>query len=195
MPIIAIALLIAAVLGGGTAVAAQQSLPGDMLWGFKVHVNEGVTEALSTSDQARAEWDITAIQTRLAEAQTLQAQGKLDAQAQADITENFKEHSQDVAGIITKLEADGQPAVAADIAARFQAAAAGYLAAQGGASAQGTVQASSATTLVGSVRTTLDEATQLSADASAKASVQGSQGAGASGSGETSASTSINIGL
>jgi hypothetical protein len=187
MPFIAIALLIAAALGGGTALAAQQSLPGDPLWGFKVHVNEGVQGALSTSHQSKADWDIAAIQSRLAEAQTLEAQGKLDAQTQSDIAANFNEHAQGAEDAISKLEAAGNAAAAADAAARFQAAVAQFVSLNAGMDAGGAPAASTA--LGETARGVLDVASKLSAQTSAEAATGDSQK-----SGNESTSAAANLG-
>lgn len=121
MPFIAIALVIAAALGGGTAAVAQTSLPGDALWGFKVHVNEGVAGALAASDSARADWNLNTIKTRMFEAQKLSAKGELTAEAQADIAANIKVHADGITDTVTKLVSNGDTYSAATIAARYQA--------------------------------------------------------------------------
>ena len=182
MPIVGIALLLAAALGGGTAVAAQQSLPGDLLWGFKVHVNKSVEGTLALSDQAKANWDITAIRTRLAEAQVLAGAGKLDAQAQADITANINEHAQGVAGAVAKLEQSGGAGQAADIAAHFQAVMAQSAASLGTAQASAGADAGAAPLLT-TVHTVLDQASHLSAQTSADSSANATV--------STSASTTV----
>jgi hypothetical protein len=97
MPIIAIALVVAAALGGGTAAVAEHSLPGEPLWNFKIHVNEGVRSAMAVSDEAQAKWDIAVLETRLNEAKELAADDKLTATAQADISANFDAHADEVA--------------------------------------------------------------------------------------------------
>src|SRR3989338_3749649 len=48
-PIMAIALLIALFVGGGTSLAAENSLPGDPLYHVKVGINEEVRGWLSLS--------------------------------------------------------------------------------------------------------------------------------------------------
>lgn len=45
MPVFA-AILVAALLGGGTSFAAQGTLPGDLLYPVKVGFNERITEAV-----------------------------------------------------------------------------------------------------------------------------------------------------
>lgn len=168
MPFIAIALAVAAVIGGGTAAAAQSSLPGDALWGFKVYVNEGVQGALSTSHEAKAEWDLSSIEARLDEAAALAAEGRLDAKAQARINANVQAHAKGLAGVLAVLEEQGNTLAAADVAARYQ----GVLAARVGTladaevSAEGTANAG-LSPLIKQVRNTLDSASELSASVNA----------------------------
>ena len=164
MPIIAIALALAAVLGGSTAALAQNSLPGDTLWGFKVHINEGLQGALTTNNEARANADIAAIQTRLAEAQTLAAQGTLTAEEQSHIQTNLAAHAQGVATAIQKLQAQGNAATAAEVAARYQATMAAGVGPLAEAQASAKVGASaSLAPLVAEVHAALDAASALSA--------------------------------
>lgn len=121
MPFIVIALLVTATLGGGTAAAAQASLPGDLLWGFKTHINEGVARALAPSDIAKADLDLGAIQTRLRETTRLSATGRLSEKAQADIAANITSHTAHIKRTIETLRANGETRTAANLAARYQA--------------------------------------------------------------------------
>lgn len=198
MPFIAIALLVAAALGGGVSVAANNALPGDALWGFKTSINEGIQGSLAASDEARANWDISVLAARLDEAQKLTVEGTLDAEAQAELTANFDAHAQDIAARIEKLQSAGKADVAADIAARFQAAVAGHASAVAEASAQAdaSVQATVAPFMT-KVRGTLDSATNLSSSASAQASANangGATGSSNNGSSTTSGSSSSGAG-
>ena len=139
MPFIVIALMLAAVIGGGTSIAAQSALPGDALWGFKVVINE----RLQPSN------DIAAIQTRLQEAKELSEQGKLNAKERADILSNIDEHAAAVEKQINNCRSIGDYTTAAALATNLQAALAG---------AAGVLD----------VRTMLDVASGLSAEANAK---------------------------
>lgn len=169
MPFIAIGLLIAAALGGGTAVLAEHAMPGDPLWGFKVNIDEGVAGALSSSQSAKADWDLAAIQTRLSEAQALAQNGTLDAGAQAAISTNMEGHIAGIETDISNLKKGGDPQDAADAAARFQAEMANGAStlATTDASANSTVQAT-LTPLLSSVRSTLDDASGISAQLAAQ---------------------------
>lgn len=159
MPFIALALVIAAALGGSTAALAQNSLPGDVLWGFKVQVNESVAGAFSASDDlTRANWDLASIRTRLTEAQQLTEQGKLTTHTQAAIAANITGHTQDVTRIIAKLQQQGDTEHAATIAGQYQAEL---------ATADASANVPGDTTLATTVRTALEAASNLSASVSA----------------------------
>jgi len=179
MPFIAIALIVAATLGGGVSVAAQNALPGDALWGFKVAVNENVQGAFAVSQKAKADWDIALVAARLAEANTLAAEDRLSAGAQADIQSNFDAHARNVAEHVARLQERGDWDVAADVAARFEAA----VATKSSALVEARANAKEVLgVIIGKVQATLDVASDLSADASAKAEAN----AQASGSSSTS---------
>lgn len=191
MPFIAIALMVAAALGGGATIAANNSLPGDALWNFKVSVNERAQAALASGEKAKADWDISLVKTRLEEAHKLAAQGKLSAEAKADIEANFDGHAKAVATHIAKLEAKGDYATAADVAARFQATVASRVSAL--AEAKANANTSAQATLGGileKAQATLDIASDISAQASAKAAAN--TGAGASGTVEAGAGVEVN---
>lgn len=204
MPFIAIALIIAAAIGGGTSVAAQNALPGDALWGFKVGVNENVRAALAPEGKAQADFDISAIETRMEEASKLAAEGRLDASAQADLEANFGAHAQNVKKQVEKLQAKGDYSAAADVAARFQATVAAH--ASGLAEAQSHVSGNASanaqavlSNLINKVQATLDVASNLSADASAQAAANADTGTSNSAGGNSSsggnATTSGNAGV
>ena len=139
MPFIIIALILAAVIGGGTSFAAQNALPGEPLWGFKTEV----LERLQPGD------DIVAIQTRLQEAKTLSARGKLNTAVREKITANITAHAAVVEKQIIENENKGDYAAASTVATNLQA-----------------VLAKGAPTL--DLRSALDAAAALSAEVSAK---------------------------
>lgn len=116
MPII-IAILLA--LGGGTSLAAQNALPGDVLYSVKVNVNEEVRGLASLSDESKANWETVLANRRLAEAEELAAESKLDVKARADLEARFEEHANKAEARIEKL-ADVDAKAAADIAANLQ---------------------------------------------------------------------------
>lgn len=80
-------------VGGGTAYAAQGSLPNSPLYPIKIHVNEKVEAALAFTPTAKVEVNEKLAERRIEEVKTLAAQGTLDATMTADIEENFDFHS------------------------------------------------------------------------------------------------------
>jgi hypothetical protein len=94
-------------LVGGTASAAQASLPGDALYPMKIHVNEQVEAALALSSEAKAEVEARLATRRLDEAQELAVEGKLTPQANAEITERFAAHADALDKHLAKLSERG----------------------------------------------------------------------------------------
>ncbi len=182
MPIIAIALLVAAALGGGTAYAAESSLPGDPLWNFKTTVNEGVQGVFAQGTEAKADWDLNLINDRLEEAAQLASADKLDPQVQTEIEANFDAHVTHVAQLVAKLQADGKADVASKIATKLQATLA-----QGAQSVDAVATANEHASLVADLRSMLDASANLSADASNKV-----QGTVPSGSDDAATSAALN---
>jgi hypothetical protein len=80
-------------LGTGTAFAAQGALPGDMLYPVKINVNEAVEVALAGTPAQKATTEEHIAERRVAEAQTLAAQGRLDATTTQELEDNFDEHA------------------------------------------------------------------------------------------------------
>lgn len=74
----AVALAVLFVIGGGTAYAAEGALPGEPLYPLKVAVVEPAIGALQASPSAKAEWQVTLADRRLAEADKLAASDKLE---------------------------------------------------------------------------------------------------------------------
>lgn len=190
MPFIAIALFVAAALGGGVSVASQQALPGDALYGFKVHINEKVEGSLALSEKTKADWNIEKAETRLHEAQMLAVEGRLDADAQTNIEANFNSHVEQVKALVAKLEAKGDYTAAVDVSARLQS----MISAQATALAEAKASASAESeatlnAVITRVHTALDAASSLSAQTSANASVSGSSSSNTSSSSGNSTST------
>jgi len=86
-----IALILA---GGGVASASVKALPGDALYGIKVHVVEPVRVALASTPAAKAQVEADLANTRLEEAQSLAAQGKLNDAAEHEISVRLAAHTE-----------------------------------------------------------------------------------------------------
>jgi hypothetical protein len=110
------ALVLVLMVGFGTSYAAEGALPGDLLYPVKIHVNEQVQGALTTSQAARAQFDASLAGKRLAEAETLAALGRLTPVAQQTIVQQLdtvtKNFNEDVATLANGEGNDVDAAVA-----------------------------------------------------------------------------------
>lgn len=103
MPIV---LIIALLLGGGATFAAEQSLPGDILYPVKINVNEGVRGLLAVSDDSEARLQADLAERRLEEAEKLASEGRLDDDVRARIEANFEDHAARVEARIEAMKDD-----------------------------------------------------------------------------------------
>jgi len=150
-----------------------------------------VEGSLALSEKAKADWNIEKAEVRLHEAQALAAEGRLDADAQANIEANFDSHVEQVEALVAKLEARGDHSAAVDVSARLQS----MNSAQATALAEAKASASTASetslnAVITRVHTALDATSSLSAQTSANASVSGSSSSNTSTSSGNSTSTS-----
>jgi hypothetical protein len=122
MPFIAIAIVALLALGGGASVAANSSLPGDALYNLKTGFNEKVEGAFAFSDEAKAQENLEAIEERHAEAQKLQAEGKLTAEAKAELNANIDAHAEAFATALANVKANGNTEASTQLEAKLQAA-------------------------------------------------------------------------
>jgi len=84
------------ITGSGLIAAADQSLPGDSLYGFKVGINEEIKSFLKPSPAARLAFEVSLTKERLNEAQTLIARGDFNVEAQQTIEKSIQKHSQEI---------------------------------------------------------------------------------------------------
>lgn len=172
MPFLAIGIIVALALGGGVAVEADKSLPGDALYGFKVGINENVRSALAIGAEAQANWDIEAVNRRLDEAEKLAAKGRLDASAQTKVEADFNASVRVASQSIAELRTKGDYEAAADASARLEKAIevhARSLGSNASAEAQANVSL-----LLNSIQARLGEVSALKANVEAEAAMRGS---------------------
>lgn len=112
--------LILTLICGGTAYAAESSLPGDTLYPVKVSVNENVRTALALSSEDKAGWEARLTERRLEEAAKLAARGELKGDIEVRLAQKFEDHAEKVKARIAELEAEGETDAAAALSSRLE---------------------------------------------------------------------------
>lgn len=84
-----IVLLLALLAGGGTSLAAEQALPGDILYPVKVDLVEPIRATLAVSPEAKAKWEARIAERRLEEGEALLAHANLSQETKAAIEQRF----------------------------------------------------------------------------------------------------------
>lgn len=113
-------LMLALVIGTtGVTFAAEETVPGDVLYAIKVHFNEEVVEALSFGQEAKTNWEVKRAERRLAEASELAVNGELTEAVSAEVAERFAEHSQRIQAETTEIESE-DPVLAAEMSTQFE---------------------------------------------------------------------------
>lgn len=103
-------LLIAAILamGGGTAAAAENTVPGDLLYPIKTRVNEEVRAALSVTPEAKISWEARRAERRLEEVEKLSEKNKLTTATSQMLADKFKEFAERADDRLAKLKDKGK---------------------------------------------------------------------------------------
>lgn len=165
-----ISLIFAVTLGGGVSIAANSAMPGDVLYPFKININERVEARLVQDRDAAVALHMATMEERLKEATKLATRGRLDAQTAQELTENFNAHARAVTETITGLQAAGDTAGAAELATKFQATLTRQTATLVDVGAKHTAPVqTSLTSMLASVQQALGAAAITSAKASAQA--------------------------
>lgn len=115
-----VALMLVIALSGGTTVAAHSALPGDALYGVKIHVNENIESAFAVSTEAKAKLQAKLAERRAADAEALKAKGELSAEAQSDISTRIETHANSALQKTATLKSRGDADTAAQIELRVE---------------------------------------------------------------------------
>lgn len=112
--------------GGGTVVlAAEGSVPGDVLYSVKVNVTEPALDRLYTAREDKARWEGEKTARRLREVETLALEGRLDEEAIKAIEEKIQEHNEtfraSASGISTTTEPEKRESVEVEYEAKLKA--------------------------------------------------------------------------
>lgn len=131
------------VLGGGMSFAAAQALPGDMLYDYKLSVNEKIGDMLAMSEHAKVERSVMLAERRLQEVVEASAKADVSSDTYTAIVANFNVHMKVISEAITKLDAEGRTdeskKLVTDIARVLTHGSQNLLAAQSAATSRGDV--------------------------------------------------------
>lgn len=119
-PMTAALLAITLVLGAGTSYAAENAVPGDLLYPVKVEVNENIKTALAFSNEAEAKLQAHLVQERLKEARELASRGELNAEASAEISTRVRHHYDEAVRESTAAHAAGDVESSATVRAELE---------------------------------------------------------------------------
>lgn len=117
----ALILIIALFVGGGTSFAAENALPGDTLYPVKISVNEEIRNFIAISDEARADWNARRAERRLEEAEKLAIEGRFNTETRADLESRLESHVEAFAERAEKIEAKQDTRASFEIHSNFEA--------------------------------------------------------------------------
>ena len=115
-----LALLLLLLVGGGaTGVVAEKSLPGDVLYPVKIHINENFESAIAFTAKSDAEVSVKQAARRLAEAEQLKEKGKLSSEQSVELKDAFNAEVKSVKENVAKVRSKGDTKSADEIDSKF----------------------------------------------------------------------------
>lgn len=104
------------IVGGvSTSLAAQGSMPGDMLYPVKLKFNEKIQEMVQFSNKGQAQVALTHAENRLKEAEKLAEQGKLNIDTKNELEANFEAKIKKTKDLVKKEHEEKDEASAKEI--------------------------------------------------------------------------------
>jgi hypothetical protein len=118
VPALCLAVLLVAT--GGTSLAAENALPGDLLYPVKVGLNEQVRSLTAITPEAKAKFALEITDRRLKEVALLSSQGRLDAAASATIQDELLKQAGQIKNQVASLVATNNIQAAQEISLNFE---------------------------------------------------------------------------
>lgn len=116
------AMLIAAMVASssfGVSFAADEALPGDLLYNIKVNINEEIKSALLSTDESRISWERERAERRLVEASKLESEGRFDVAKKEKVSKLFAEHTRAMVEQVRAVE-ESDPVLVAEMSSMFE---------------------------------------------------------------------------
>lgn len=123
---ILIGLGVVVLLGAGTVVGANGALPGDLLYGVKLGVNERVEGMFKVGGQARANWHVALTERRLNEAVNATLENQFDQAAQETVLNDFNAHMKALEDYIAEKNASEEKEQVKEISLKLAQVLASY---------------------------------------------------------------------
>ncbi len=92
------------VMGGSVSFAAEKTLPGDLLYPVKVHLNETVRGGIAITQEAKADWVLQLVVRRIMEAEALALTPGVRPETRELAQKNLEHYTKKVEAHINKLE-------------------------------------------------------------------------------------------
>ncbi len=109
----------AALIGVGISYAAENALPGDILYAVKIEINERMRTWIALSQEAEAEWTVTRTTRRLEELERLATAGDLNDIVRDQIATRLEQNTEDANKAIESLKKE-QITAAANTSSRLE---------------------------------------------------------------------------
>lgn len=107
MAYVTVLLLLVSIIGGTLSFTASSALPGDLLYTYKIDINENVAGLVAYSDDSKVRWNFFTLEERLKEARKLALIDRLDVLAQTQVISNISLHVGNILAQSSKLQAMG----------------------------------------------------------------------------------------
>lgn len=91
-------------IGGTVSFAAENTIPGDVLYPIKIHVNESIFGAVAVTPQAKADWGVRKAERRLEEVEKLAVAPTVSPEIRANAEASFNASADQVQEHITNFE-------------------------------------------------------------------------------------------
>lgn len=89
---------------GSVSLAAENTVPGDVFYPIKIHINEQVRGAIAVTPKAKAEWDVRKAERRLEEVEKLAVAPSVSREIKNAAEENFNASANKVEERIVNFE-------------------------------------------------------------------------------------------
>ncbi|MFH0873853.1 MAG: hypothetical protein V1846_03390 [Candidatus Komeilibacteria bacterium] len=114
-------LILLVAVSASVSYAAENSLPGDILYPIKISVNEEIRSGLAITPEAKTRWTAEQITRRLDEAVTLASQQKLSPEIENNLSNQVTTNTAKLNQQLKDLEKSGKLLTADDVSSRAQA--------------------------------------------------------------------------